>query len=336
MGKERMKRFLKLPWSGDKPSTGRGKGYILTGLFVIPVLLVCHSTVSAAPGETALPFLRLGVGARECASGQAAVSFARSPASFWWNPALLSDSDIMPGISAGYNSWIEGISSGHLFLLYRKQVLSFGTGIRYLGYGTMERRGEDPGTSPDGSFDAADLSALFSMGMSFGPADFGCSVKLIHERIESFNALGWAFDAGLAGVIPVVNLKAGIAVRNLGPDFGFDNAKYPLPTTLRAGLGHGPRPLAGPFSYTAASDVEITRLEGLSGGIGIEVSFENKLYLSTGWRWWTEGNADSSLPGGFTAGFGAGIGQFQFSYNLEQILNEFGYSHRFDVMIFFM
>jgi len=314
-------------------------GHIFRLRYLFPMLLLLlpavPSSLNAAPGETALSFLRLEMDARPLAMGAAATASASSHASAWWNPALASE-QAAPGFTAGYLFWIEGIHSGSVASTFKIAGLDFGAGLLSLSSGTMERRYNDPTTQSAGVFDAADLALYFCHARSAGPFSAGLSAEFFYERIDDQYAAGCALSAGLYTDRLPGGHAAALALRHLGPDFGFAGEKRPLPAALRLGLSAAPVKLGELLYLTAAADVEIMRLEGAFFGTGAEIALSDLVSFRGGWKFWSEGNLsgeDDGLPGAPAAGLGVKAGFFTVDYVYEPVRNSLGTAHRFEISV---
>ncbi|TKJ43238.1 hypothetical protein CEE34_11605, partial [Candidatus Aerophobetes bacterium Ae_b3a] len=85
----------------------------LSGALIIGILILSLNLISYAngPGTTTASFLKIGIGARAAAMGDAFTALALDGTSLYWNPAALSQIKTKD-ISAAYNSWLEEIKQG--------------------------------------------------------------------------------------------------------------------------------------------------------------------------------------------------------------------------------
>ncbi len=96
---------------------------------------------AGGPGTTAAGFLKIGVGARAAAMGDAFTTIVDDSTSLYWNPAGLIKMKERQ-LSATYNMWFAGISQGYLGLGYPLSRGIIAGGINYVDMGDFEGRDE--------------------------------------------------------------------------------------------------------------------------------------------------------------------------------------------------
>ena len=126
---------------------------ILWSALIIGILILTLDLISYAngPGTTTASFLKIGVGARAAAMGEAFSAVASDGTSLYWNPAGLTQLKTKE-ISATYNSWFEEIKQGYLSLTFLSSRGTMGLGINYVDMGKLE--GRDVEGNPTGDFTA--------------------------------------------------------------------------------------------------------------------------------------------------------------------------------------
>jgi opacity protein-like surface antigen len=204
------------------------------------VLALCLLTVSAVAaaeedaGTAALPFLRLGIGARALALGEAYAADAAGAEAAVLNPALLASSnryhvafthDEYP-VDTAYEFGAFSVPLG-------AEAGTVALAIRYLSHGEMTRY--DESGAPRGTFTAGDAAFGIAYGVRlFGGLSAGVNLNYLYSRLDDVTANGFAADVGLA-YQPLERLRFGFTAANLGPEITYDEHPSPLPATLRLG-----------------------------------------------------------------------------------------------------
>jgi len=106
---------------------------MLLGLFI----LASTSFGSAnGPGTTATSFLKIGIGTRASAMGEATTALTSDGTSLYWSPAGLTKIKTKE-ILATYNSWLEEIKQGYLTFSFPTATGTMGVGVNYVDMGKM-------------------------------------------------------------------------------------------------------------------------------------------------------------------------------------------------------
>ncbi len=152
-----------------------------------------------AIGECGAQFLKIGVGARACAMGEAFGALTDDATAIYWNPAGL-----------GQLSKIEFVGMQNFWLLdmsYQYLAVAFPLGQ---GYGTIGAAGaySSSGKIPKyedfqkvGDYTAYDACGTITYANKVGGFHFGAGVKLIQQKIENEDATGFGGDVGLLYII---------------------------------------------------------------------------------------------------------------------------------------
>lgn len=99
---------------------------------------ICYAS---SPGTKAASFLKIGVGVRATAMGEAFTALADDGTALYWNPPGLTQLKTK-GFSTTYNSWFEEIKQGYLSLVFPSLKGATGIGTNYVDMGTFEGRDE--------------------------------------------------------------------------------------------------------------------------------------------------------------------------------------------------
>lgn len=265
-------------------------------IFAIAALFCCSGFLQAqkAPGIT---FLRMPVGSRAQAMGDAYTAVAASANGIHYNPAGMGFG-LNRELMFFHSKWIQDISLENITFLYPfNNRWSIGSSVSFLHMPELTRYEIDPltgGPLENGTFSMYDL--VFLTGIGFRITDniaLGINLKFFEERIESISARGFAFDVGFLTRLPYSGISFGFSMQHLGPPVKYEVQKESLPVTYRAGLSYQFNDLA-----LIAFDVSKTAGQKIQYLPGLEIGLTNSFYLRGGYQ---VANYEGS---GITAGFG--------------------------------
>ncbi len=177
----------------------------------------------AKVGTAGAQFLKIGVGARYNALGEASVAAVDNIYSMYWNPAGLTyvnDNEI----AFTYVNYLLDISLNYVaYARNHPDLGAFGASIVILSMGdqeiTTELEQEGTGETYDVSSYAFQLSYARQLTAQFS---FGGSIKYIGEKIYREESRGFAFDFGTLLYTGFRSLRLGMNIANLGPEMKFD------------------------------------------------------------------------------------------------------------------
>ena len=286
----------------------------------------------ARPGwgaETTAAFLKIGVGARPNAMGNAYTAVADDINAIAWNPAGLSlagrremgatDAEMFADTRYDFIGYAQPIRG--------KDGADYGTAgfaLQYLTQGTIE--GRDANRQATGGFTAADMAVDLAYSRAVGGGlRLGANVKYIQSAIADVTARSFAADLGGMLSTPISGLTLGAAVQNMGPGMRFLDQTEPLPLTFSEGAAYR----LGSTGLLLAFDVRTLPNDGYTTvSFGAEYALFSALslragYLSGAARGTATGSATSKQLGNL-AGFGTGLGIRMGSYNLDYSFTPFG------------
>lgn len=302
-------------------------------------------------GRTAMQFLKIGIGARQTAMGEAGIAGAQDINSIFWNPASIT------GISNGeasftYTQWISDLS-----------ILSGAVGYNIEGIGTMALSyisldyGDIPealvtsisggtDTRTGNSFSGSDLA--FGLGFARQFTDklsIGINVRYLREDLFIYSADLWSFDVGSFYDTGWRGIKIGMSAQNFSTPARWlytkeeEQQSYDLPLVYRIGLSielMGREDLflgGGPESHSVAVNVDAIHTNDYAERLhaGIEYWFMNMFSLRGGYRFNYE---EGSLSAGAGVKYDAGMFNLRFDY--AYVNYDFLQSpHRFSVVLGF-
>ena len=166
---------------------------IPTILLLLALLLpAAHSDASS----TGMAFLRMGVGARAAALGDAYVAVPGDGFASHWNPAGLAQVQRRE-FTAMHNEWAQGIRYEYGGLAWGAEHGAMSLGAALVHSGDLERR-VGPSAEPLGTFSVYDLA--LSAGYARAVRDdlaLGLVGKWLAEKVHADGASGFACDLGL-------------------------------------------------------------------------------------------------------------------------------------------
>jgi len=165
-------------------------------LFIL-IVVGCSEVAVAKDYNHALPFLRMGVGARALGMGGAYVAVADDATAGYWNPAGLS--------SVGKFSFSSMIAANmgedrkYNYLSVAGGNFRFGTiGFSWLNAGTSDIASYSSDGVREADFSANDHAFLFSWGNNMATdLSFGVTAKVVYQKIDDFSKTGVGFDVGV-------------------------------------------------------------------------------------------------------------------------------------------
>jgi hypothetical protein len=290
---------------------------------LIGLMLALPAAASAAdPGSAGALFLRLGLGARASAMGEAYVAVAEDASSVFWNPGA------MPAVLGTrlilvHNEYFQSIRFEQAAITHETKWGTFGFMFTGLYMDDMDRRDDFPSSSPLGTFGAYDVAAALAYGRYIVPnVAVGISIKPVYQRLDELSASGLAFDAGIYHVSRIEGVKLAATVANLGTPMKFDTQEYELPRYARLGASFEREVarLDGRVLFTF--DAMFPNDDGVREHFGGEYSYKRMLALRAGYK----AGYDSQ---GATFGFGVVYHEMGLDYAFLPVSNDLGDSHRF-------
>ncbi len=311
-------------------------------LLVIVLAVVFNSQVWAGldhVGTSAVNFLKIGVGGKAVAMGDAFTAIVDDPSALYWNPGGIGFQKKM-AVSFTYTKWI--FDTNHNFLglvLPLGDIGTVGFSINHFSSGDIE---ETTIYKPHGTgrvFSATDLSIGLSYARKLTDRySVGVTAKYISEQLSLESASAVAVDIGSVFIMShKYNLRMGIALSNFGSDMRLDgldletnvttdNSKqvearlktnsWPLPLIFRVGLAMDVIS-TDHHRLTLAADVYDPRDYKARENVGMEYAFRSMFFVRGGYK--INYDEDSFSVG---AGFDyhvQGVGNIVFDYSFSDM-----------------
>ena len=201
-------------------------------LILVPALTWADFN-SSDRGTTTANFLKLGVGARAEAMGEAYSAVADDASALYWNPAGLTRID---GQSATFMHAPYLVSTYYDYGAYARRWgnHAFGAGVQYFSAGSIPETDEN--NTSLGSYSPYDLAT--SLGYAYQFSENGLAVGVVAKYIRSKiidSANAFAVDFGAQTRWYGDRLRLAFTTVNLGSKMKFDQDSESLPLALRCG-----------------------------------------------------------------------------------------------------
>jgi hypothetical protein len=279
--------------------------------------------------------LKIGVGARAAAMGDAYVALSDDATAVYWNPAGIAR---LAGqsISLNHTSYPANILFDQAAYVFNIKWIPgmIGVNVRAL---TMSRDIVRTTYLPDGTGDTFDAGE-WAYGLSYARAltdkfSAGLSVNYIQTGLDDVKGSSTTFDFGTLYDVGVMGAKIGMSIQNLGSDMTFIDEKVKMPVFFRVGgsfdvMQQGDNRLIASAEFTHPPD----NSEKLN--LGAEYGFHDFFFLRGGYKL----NYDTQ---GLTAGFGvkfpltivkSSVARLDYAY---QDMDFLGATHRVSVNVGF-
>ena len=312
---------------------------------LLPALLALACAGSAVPARAGLlnlyggdnvgtggaAFMRIPVGARSVAMGQAYVANAIDGSAVFWNPAGMLRTTGRQNLFLSHVSYTAGIDLDYASVHWRGQNYGYGLIAGALRSGEIPRTTEMFQEGTGTTFRADQY--FFGLALARAMTDhfsLGGTAKFYQENLDEFEIRSFLFDFGMLYYVDAADLRIGFAVRNFGSDLrpsgtppsipGFEPESnfqsFPPPTSGTFGvartfmLGRG-------LDLLATADFNHPSDFSESFRFGSELGLNRVLFLRAGY----ETNRDA---GGFATGFGVRLVRDSFDLRLDYALSDMG------------
>jgi hypothetical protein len=286
-------------------------------------------------GTIGAQFLKIGVGARASAMGDAFTSLADDASAAYWNPAGLARLNGNT-IAIHHAAWPADLDLNAASYVFGVNFFPgmFALNLRAL---SMEPELRTDTTHPDGDgrfFDAGDLLVGLSYARSLTDKfSAGVNINFIQETLADYDANSIGFDLGVLYDTGYRSLRLGMAISNIGSEMSFvdggESVKLPIVFRLGSSMSFLQR---GAHSFLSSVEFSHPPDNAERGNWGAEYGFRDFFFLRGGYKF----NYDTE---GLTAGAGvefpasvSATARVDYAYNDFETL---GTVHRFSVELQF-
>ncbi len=195
-------------------------------LSLLLVAALAAPLAAGEPGTAGFLFLGLGNGARATGMGEAFTAVSDDATSIYWNPAGMAAVEGVE-LNVTHNEWLMDIRFEQASVV--SEMFGGAAGLSFTGlyYGELDRYGDNPSLTPDGTFSPYDLALSAGYARDILPnLSVGAAVKLIYEKIDFESATGYALDLGVSHKSRIEGLTLAASILNLGPESKFVEEKF--------------------------------------------------------------------------------------------------------------
>lgn len=295
---------------------------------ILSALLTASSAQAAGAGSSTANFLKMGVGGRGVAMGEAQTAAVNDATSLYWNPAGLAGLR-QNEVSFMHNTFVQGIN--HDVLYYAHPTFqgwgTLGAGLSLFRVGDVT--GYDTLGVKTGELTASDTLLTLGWGKSWERLDWfsglhtGVSVKFLQKKLADDSASAFLADGGLlyeAREGWAQGLKTGVTILNMGQGLKFIDETDKLPRTTKLGLAY---PFFGDH-MTVSGDYVLPSDNDAYFNLGGEYKLWDIIALRLGY------NGQNDADAGLTYGVGFGNERLRVDYALVPF-GKLGDSHRVSV-----
>ncbi len=262
--------------------------------------------------NTGLAYLKLGIGARSIAMGEAFSSLSDDGTAFIYNPARMNASE-NGNVTAMFNKTMLDMTTNYVGAKFRIKKFGIGVGLLKTTISDIEVR-NNPG-APLEKFNADNFSGGISLSYEvYNNLAVGITGKLLYEKIYIDEASGFGMDFGANYIYN--NFSFAAVLSNVGSMNALKNSETKMPTSLRFGASYNYK--KDNLSITGAVD-GYKVLDGgtFHGHFGAEGGYKDFVFLRAGYM----SGYDNK---GFTAGVGFKYKSLYLDYAFQPYSTGFG------------
>lgn len=304
-----------------------------------------------AQDRVGLPFLKIGLGARQAGMGGAFTGVADDAYALFWNPGGIGHMRQWQW-AVSYNRYFTDISQASLaaagqFRALGSRKTGIGLSIAYMG---MPEWDSTDGTEQIPAVSAGNVAAGVTLGQRaewlHRSIAYGFTVKGFQSRLANYTASGWAADAGILirprrirlkelsfGLFDYGVMTFGAAISHIGPEVRFDREDTVLPMTWRAGLSYlmgrydgwsvllaadAVQPMHRDWMFGCGGEVWFRNILGLRGGYQFNGEDLGGLSFGLGFRWEDAMRNMLNLPTRFADAFEINLADVSYGDVLDQ------------------
>lgn len=286
--------------------------------------------IYAGAGTTSGNFLKIAVGARPAAMGEAYLALADDANSFQWNPAGLAQLNY-PELTLMHLSYFADINYEYVGFGMPWRGQGLGLGLTWLNVAPFNST-LDPSAEQGSASDYA-LSGAYAINLS-KELQIGGVVRSILSNLASNASFGGSVDAGALFTPFGRDLSLAVVAQNLGIQSAYETQSDPLPITLRFGAAFHLYRADDERWLNVVLDANKDLDNRFKFNAGLEIWLFDLLALRGGYKFSEGGQdfnpSDSSALANMTAGLGFKFNAAQIDYAFVP-LGELGYTHRVSV-----
>ncbi len=295
-------------------------------------------------GISTAQFLKIGVGGRAAALGDAFIAIADDASALYWNPAGLTQFNENQ-VMFSYNQWVVDIDHNFLGAVYHLDgTNSFGVALTSLTMADMPVTTEFApfGTGEYFGFKDIAIAVSYSRKMT-DQFSFGGTVRYIEETLDKLKMRGIMIDLGTYYWTGLGSTRFAVAVTNFGNNLAPDgevvlvgNRKksewqaFAPPTMFRIGFAFEPYETE---EHKLTTSVQLNHPNDNSENVssGIEYKWKDTFFVRGGYKFNVE-----EMNYSFGAGVNVplNIARFTLDYAYANF-SRLGSAHRFSIILGF-
>ncbi len=180
------------------------------------------SYLPAAPGESALDFLNIPVGAQTTSLGQGGFARIDGPQAIFYNPSLIGENTA--GFASYQNLLLDTRSEALAVAIPVGDKLSAGLGVHIFESGDIDGYSAD--NESIGNVISGDYLVRFSLAKA-GEISYGMSFSFYGQRLD--DSIGKGVGIGFGVSRDFRRGRLSLTADNFGPDFKIGTGSAPLP-----------------------------------------------------------------------------------------------------------
>ncbi|MEW6413335.1 MAG: PorV/PorQ family protein [Candidatus Zixiibacteriota bacterium] len=281
---------------------------IITVAILTAFLAGSASAEFSKVGSSGAQFLKIAVGSKYQAMGEASVAMVDDIYATFWNPAGLAAIE-NNAVSFTNVDYLLDINLNYIgFARNFEDIGVFAVSATFLTMDDMEITTLEEQEGSGEYYSAASYTAGISYAKQLNSKfAFGATFKYIGEQIHNERSEGFAFDFGTMLRPGVSSLRLGISITNMGPELTFSGSDlvvqyydeldedanpvsaelqtnpYDLPLAFRIGAAYDVD-FASHSVLTLSSELKHSNDNDEKGAIGAQLGFDERFFLRGGYK----------------------------------------------------
>lgn len=261
-------------------------------IVIIPTLIIVSTAQAqwdygfefSKAGSAGLQFLKIGVGARECGMGEAAIGISTGINSIFWNPAGIAYI-IDREVNFSYTNWLLTINhSASALALHVRKIGVVGLSVIYLGIPAFEETTVQMQDGTGRMVNASDLAIGLTLARRFtDKLSLGGQIRYVREQLDHDSFSNILFDFGAIYFTGFRSLRLAVCAQHFGPDIKMLRDTFRMPLIFKVGLADD---LLKSNNQRLTLDVDLVHptdnRERMN--FGLEYGFYNWIFFRGGYR----------------------------------------------------